>query len=308
MSQPAVNGLQSVRNYSKYLALVAFLAGSIALWWQSLASTVRLALTSDAHTYILLILPVSVALIYLETNRNTATSGSGKWVGAILLGAALLLRGLTGSTVNFSPSDGLTLSMFALVIWVIGSIVVCFGLQVFRSLLFPVCFLFLVVPLPDGVLNWITEFLQQQSAWAASILFRAVGVPVTVGGIMLSIPGLNIEVARECSSIRSSTMLFVVTLILAHLFLRTWSGKILLVLSAIPLSVAKNALRIFTISELGTRVDPGFLTGNFHRRGGIVFLGLALLATVLLLWALRKGEIQTAARIPARPRSSNSFL
>jgi exosortase len=307
VSQPAVNGLQSVRNYSKYLAFVAFLTGSIAVWWRPLASTLQLALSSDARTYILLVLPVSIALVYLETSRNPAISGVGKWSGTLFLSAAILLRGLTAWDPNLSPGNGLALSMFALVIWWIGSVIICFGRQVFQSLLFPVCFLFLLVPLPAGVLTWITEFLQQQSAWAASILFHAAGVPVTLNGIVLSIPGLNIEVAQECSSIRSSTMLFVVTLILAHLFLRTRSAKTLLVLAVIPLSVAKNALRIFTIAELGTRVDPGFLTGNFHRHGGIIFLSLALLVIIFLLWVLRKGEIRAVSKIPASQRTSNSL-
>jgi uncharacterized protein HemY len=49
-------------------------------------------------------------------------------------------------------------------------------------------------------------------------------------------------------------------------------------------------LRIFTIAMLGTKVDPGYLTGNFHHHGGVVFLVIALLVIFLLLWILRKGE------------------
>jgi exosortase/archaeosortase family protein len=64
----------------------------------------------------------------------------------------------------------------------------------------------------------------------------------------------------------------------------------LVVLVAIPLSIAKNGVRIFTIAMLGTRVDPGFLHGNLHHHGGIVFFLLALSALVLLLWILTKSE------------------
>lgn len=107
---------------------------------------------------------------------------------------------------------------------------------------------------------------------------------------MLSIPNLDIEVAKECSSIRSSLLLAVTTLVLAHLFLRTWWRKVLLVAAAIPLSVAKNGVRIFTIAELGTRVDPGFLDGKLHHQGGILFYGLAVVAVATLLWVLRRTE------------------
>ena len=119
-------------------------------------------------------------------------------------------------------------------------------------------------------------------------------VPVAQDGIVLTIPGLEIEVARECSSIRSSLMLIVTTLVLAHLFLRSWWRKVVLVAAAIPLSVAKNGLRIFTIGELGTRVDPGFLNGKFHHNGGIVFFAIS----VMVLWILRRTESQMRRQHP----------
>jgi exosortase len=119
----------------------------------------------------------------------------------------------------------LSLGMFALVIWWIASVLFCFGARTFQSFLFPLCFFFLVVPIPEFALSWIVEFLQQQSAVAARIIFRAVGVPVTQNGIMLSIPGMDIEVARECSSIRSGLMLVVTTIVLAHFFCAHGRGK-----------------------------------------------------------------------------------
>jgi exosortase/archaeosortase family protein len=106
----------------------------------------------------------------------------------------------------------------------------------------------------------------------------------------LSIPNLDIEVARECSSIRSSFMLIVTTMVLAHLFLRSWGRKVILIAAAIPLAVVKNGLRIFVIAELGTRVDPEFLEGNLHRHGGIVFLAIAWVIVIGLVWILRRSE------------------
>jgi exosortase len=298
VSQSSANGFAIGKN-AKHLGLAALLAGSIAIWWRSLATTLQLSLTSDAHTYILLILPLSVALIYDEIKRRPVRSRSRAWVGTILLGVALVSQSFTGWNVWHLPAgNNVSVSMFALVIWWIGSVIVCFGLQAFRSLLFPLCFLFLVAPFPEHVLNWVTEFLQRQSAVTAGMLFHAARVPVTRDGVLLFIPGLEIEVARECSSIRSSTMLMVITLILAHLFLRSWWRKSLLVLIAIPLSVAKNAIRIFTIAELATRVDSGYLEGRLHRNGGILFLSLALLVVLVLLWVLRKGDSQTVPESP----------
>jgi exosortase len=289
-----VNGaprLERSRQF-EYFQLYVFIAVSIALWWRSLFSTLRLAVSSDAYTYILLVVPLSTAVIYIENKPYSSKARSERWLGAMLVSGALLLQVLMAWNVVRLDASGnkLALSMAALVICWIGAVIFCFGVETFNSLVFPLCFLFLLIPLPDRALGWVTEFLQQQSAWAASILFRMIGVPVATDGTFLSIPGLRIEVARECSSIRSSTMLIVVTLILSHLFLRSPWRKALLVLAAFPLTIAKNALRIFAIVELGTRVDPRFLHGKLHHSGGIVFLGVALIVILLLLWALRQNE------------------
>jgi exosortase/archaeosortase family protein len=105
--------------------------------------------------------------------------------------------------------------------------------------------------------------------------------------MLIHIPGLTMEVAPECSSIRSSLMLLVTTMVFAHLLLRSRWKKLVVVAVAIPLSVAKNGLRIFALGVLATRVDRGFLTGRLHRQGGIIFFLIALAALLLLLWILR---------------------
>ena len=184
----------------------------------------------------------------------------------------------------------LSVGMLALVLWWIASFVACFGLRVSRTLLFPLVFLFWLVPIPSFVLNKVVEFLQAESAVAARLMFSLTGVPVSQQGFALSIPGVNIEVARECSSIRSSVMLLVASMVLAQVSLRSPWSKALVIAATVPLSVAKNALRIVTLSMLGTRVDPGFLTGRLHHQGGIVFFMISLAVLVLLLWILRRAE------------------
>ncbi|MGA7078645.1 MAG: exosortase/archaeosortase family protein [Terriglobales bacterium] len=294
---------------TQFLAFAFFCAVSIFFWWRPLVGTLRLALTNDAYTHILLILPLSVSLIYLDSkNLDSKHQDSpalpvdprpSRRVGATLLLLALLVGSYARWGMPATADDArLTLGMFALVTWWIAAIVFCFGARTSRSFLFPLCFLFLLVPIPEFALNWIVGFLQYQSAAAARIMFRAAGVPATQDGIMLFIPGLALEVARECSSIRSSLMLIVTTMVLAHLFLRALWRKVLLVMIAIPLSVLKNGLRIFTIAELATKVDPGFLDGKLHHHGGVIFLAIAVVVMVALLWILHRTEFRMQLRHP----------
>lgn len=301
VTQSAGQRLRSTR--VPFFQFAVLVLTSIVLWWHPIASTLRLALNNDAYTHLLLILPLTLALIYF--NRSASKGGYAEriqWVGWAILIAALTTR-LAMWSPRSNASNWLSLEMLALVLFWIGSVIACFGLRALRSQLFAFCFLFLMVPLPESAIDWLTEGLQDQSAVASQLLFRAARVPVTRDEVLLSIPKLDIEVARECSSIRSSTMLVIATLVLAHLFLRSWWRQILLVVISIPLSVFKNAVRIFTIAELGTRVDPSYLNGKLHHQGGIVFLALALLVDFLILWLVKRNEAREIERVSLREKA-----
>ncbi len=264
---------------------------SIAIWWGPLTSTFALALHDDQYTHLLLILPISAALLCLDWKTPEPSSGLNLGLGSFLLVMAALATAIARWRSVSLPSDiELSLNMLALVVWWIAAYILCFGTLAFRRALFPLCFLLWMVPFPYFLLNPIIILLQQGSAWAAHLLFAVAGVPVAQRGVLVHIPGLTVEVATECSSIRSSSMLLVTTMVLAQLLLRSPWRKALLIAVAIPLSVVKNGLRIFTIAMLATRVDPSFLTGRLHSEGGIVFFLIALAAIVLLLWVMRVGE------------------
>lgn len=280
---------QSMTTATRTLTFSLLCAASVAFWWDDLRTTFELAWVNDAYTHILLILPLVAGLIYFDSKPLSIAPQPNFGVGVALLVIALVIGGYARWGIA-SDSVSLTVGMSALVLWWIASVLFCFGAMVLDAWFFPLCFLFLIVPIPDFTLSRIVEFLQYQSAIVARLMFRMIGVPATQDGIMLSIPGLDIEVARECSSIRSSLMLLVTTMVFAQLFLRSWWRKALLIAAAIPLSVAKNGLRIFTIAELGTRVDRGFLTGSLHHHGGFVFFGVSVVAMVAALWMLRRTE------------------
>lgn len=264
---------------------------SLAIWWSPLASSFALAFHDEQYTHILLILPISAALIFLDWKSPEPFKGPAVIVGLVLLVTTVSVTFyVRWGVVALSPDERLSANMLALVVWWIGAFILCFGVHAFRRSLFPLCFLFWLVPFPNFVLNPVVNLLQQGSAAAAHLLFAAAGVPVEQRGVLVHIPGLTLEVARECSSIRSSSMLIVTTMVLAQVLLRSPWRKALIILVAIPLSVAKNGLRIFAIAMLATRVDPSFLTGRLHRQGGIIFFLIALAATFLLLWILRRGE------------------
>jgi exosortase len=264
---------------------------SVAIWWGPLTGSFALALRNEQYTHLFLILPISAALILMDWKTPERSSGFGIAIGSVLLLCAVIVRWQAA----LLPADArLTLNMLALVVWWNASFFVAFGVHAFRKALFQLCFLLWLVPFPDFVLNPIVNLLQRGSAASAHWFFAAAGIPVVQRGMFLHIPGLTLEVAPECSSIRSSLMLIVTTMVLAQMLLRSPWRKLLVTTVAIPLSIAKNGLRIFTLGVLATHVDPSFLTGRLHRQGGIIFFAVALAAMFLLLWILRCGEDQNS--------------
>jgi exosortase len=286
----------------------ALLCGfSLLVEWRPVAATFSLALNRDEYTHILLVLPIFVALVFVDRNVLKSSLKPGLRWGSSLCLVSVTVASLARWTPGVQPDTRLALAMLAVVTWWSGAFVLCFGNAAARTLLFPLGFLLWMVPIPSFLLDRIIVFLQQWSAFAAQGLFSAAGVPVSQDGFFLTIPGLTLEVAKECSSIRSSLILVVTTMVLAQLQLRSFWRKLLVVAVAVPLSVAKNGLRIFTIAMLGTRVDPAYLHGQLHRQGGVIFLLIALLFIFLLIGFLRRGEQRSAAGadlLPVAPPDS----
>lgn len=261
---------------------------SVVIWLHPLSETVRLAISDERYTHLLLIIPLTVALIALQWNVAKTSVTISNWGGTLM--AAGLLCYLEPLPTRASADIRLTIIMFGLVLCWLGAFLLCFGAERFRSMLLPLLMLFWIVPLPALVLDSVVSFLQKSSAVSAEVLFRAVTTPVSLHASVLSLPGLELEVAPECSSIRSSLFLIVITMAVAQILLRSPWRKLAVILASLPLSFLKNGLRIFVLGWLAAHGDPGILNSRLHHQGGVVFLGIALAIVFLLVWVLRRGE------------------
>lgn len=271
--------------------LFAAFCGCLAIVFGSpLVSLFHLALEKDYCTHILIIPATSVLLACLDRDQIfREVRPLYFWSAPIfIVGAALYLLAARQSQKLLGNS--LSETTLSFVILVIAVFISCFGTGAFRRASFPLLFLLLVVPLPPAMLNRLIYFLQDGSTLIAYGLFQLLGVPVFRDHFALQLPHFTIEVAEECSSIRSSLALFITGLVAARLFLRKPWTRWLLVALMIPLSVFKNAVRIVTLCLLALHVDPRFLTGKLHRDGGILFYLIALVILCVVLQILRSAE------------------
>jgi exosortase len=174
---------------------------------------------------------------------------------------------------------------------VLGTFMLAYGWHSFNKAFFPLLMLLFMIPIPDSWLAIAVEALQKGSALGVAVLFKLTGTPYHRDGLTFMLPRTTIEIAPQCSSIRSSMALFISCLLAGHLMLRTTSRKVIFVLLSIPIAMVKNAMRIVTLSLLAIHVDMGYLAGGeLHRRGGIVFFVVTLLLMWPVLWILQQTE------------------
>ena len=115
-------------------------------------------------------------------------------------------------------------------------------------------------------------------------------------GTIFELPGIVLQVAQECSGIRSSWVLFITSLLASHLFLESPWRRFVLVAFVIPLGILRNGFRVFVIGMLCVHVGPHMIDSVIHHQGGPLFFALSLVPLFLLLWWLRRGEQRAGCR------------
>jgi exosortase len=273
----------------RWLGFAVLTAASLLLWWRPLVRSFSLAISNPSYTHLLLVIPLAVFLAFLQW-KEVRTGPGWIWGALILTGSLVIFCVERTVTVELAPDVRLAVDMLALVAWWIGSFSLCLGCKAFRALAFPLLFLLWVVPMPNFLLNRIIAGLQHGSVFSAQLLFKVSATPVSASGVVLSLPEIDLEVGPECSSIRSSLILIVTTMVLAQIVLRSPWRKLLVVAVSIPLSFAKNGLRIFVLGWIATHGHPDILNSRLHREGGPVFLAVAFAVIFLLIWVFTRGE------------------
>jgi exosortase len=251
-------------------------------------------------SYIGLIPFISAALIYWE-RQSIFVHPRTSFVPAVMLfaaGAALYLLGQTGAA-RLHGNDDLSLMAAAVIAFFFGGVFLIYGQVVFKAAAFPLLFLLLAIPLPAQLLHAAVTFLQHASASLVSVLFALTGTPVYRNDVSFSLPTLTITIAEECSGLRSTLGILIVTLLAGRLLLKSNWRRLALLLAVIPISVFKNAVRIVALTLLAIHVDMRFLTGGLHHDGGIVFMmiGLVLLYPLLALLIRSEKDIHRGVRI-----------
>jgi len=291
--------------FSRALAIKSLAAILIptALYWQDLTIVVNEALNSDLATHILAI-PFILAYIVYRIRRTFIASASTNFSnlphsrpilfkeisGTLLCLLAYLIKWYGSYT--FQP---LEYHIASLPIFVAGITLIIFNTQTLRTLLFPIAFLFFLIPPPVTLAQAAGSALATFSSQAAYNVLKTISLPVSLmyayGSpiIYLKTPsGVEIPFAIDlaCSGLYSLIGFIIFATFAAYIVREPIQKKLTILFLGLPLIYALNILRITLIVIIGRFFGPDLALSTFHIFGG---WSLILIGTLLLLAIVERG-------------------
>lgn len=261
----------------RHIVFAVIALGTAALNAGAIRQLVDLALRDSTASHLIVVPFVTAALVYRRRDTvysRQADCGAGTL--ASLAAATAFAWAMSFYWRSTHPVDALTATLAALAWTWAAAFIAAYGAASARAALFPLAFLAFMVPLPDAVLTTATAALKRGSADCVAALFTLTGTPFHRQDFVFDLPSFSIEIADECSGIRSSIALFLTALLAGDALLTRRTTKILLALAVLPFAILKNGVRIVALTLLSMHVDRGFLTGQLHHEGGIVFFVIAI--------------------------------
>ena len=215
MTDAPVNSAPSNRDLVKRNTAIAFLVTISLLAYvynPVLMLMIRTWRADPDYSHGFLIVPLALYFAYEKTPKLRRAKIEGSWWGVAILafGVFALCIGVLGGLLTAARSG--------FVITLIGLVLLLAGKEVFRILLFPMAFLFLMVPLPTTLVNIIAFPLQLVAAnWAVSTL-QSLGIPSLLEGNIIHLAHTQLFVAQACSGLRSLMALLTLGVVFAQFF------------------------------------------------------------------------------------------
>jgi exosortase A len=255
------------------LALFAHTAWDMAAQWYG----------SQTFGHGFLVLPISLCLIWLkrdEVSRCELRPLPLVLVLLAMLAALWLLARLALAPVG---EEFALVAMFPTLVWLL------LGSSVARRLLFPLLFLFFMVPVGD----FLVPLLQGVAAWIAAKGLELVRVPVILEGHLISVPSGAWEVAEACSGLRYLIASLVLACLFANVVYTSRRRQLIFVVSSLIFSVVANGVRVFGIVLLGQLVSMKVASGVDHLIYGWIVFTFIIAVLFSVGWRCRepgKGE------------------
>lgn len=250
---------------------------------------------SPDYSHGFLIAPLAFYFAYERRRKLRRAAIEPNWWGLVplLLGVLALFVGRMGVELMAMRT--------AFVLTLHGLVLLLLGIPIYRILFFPLSFLFLMIPLPQSLVNVIALPLQLLAADMAVSTLQMVGLPLLREGNIIHLPSTQLFVAEACSGLRSLMALGTLGVVFAYFFRKKWIERIIIVASTIPIAVIVNSFRVALTAWLTLKWGQAAADGWIHQTEGFftfgVAFGLLLLESRLLSMLLER--IGPRTEVPA---------
>jgi exosortase len=225
-------------------------------------------------------------LIFYRAKSLRAAMGKGsRWgLAVVLVGVALYAVGYR----TLQPR--VTMGALPFLLW--GSAWFLWGGRMAKMLLFPLFFFWLAIPLPS-----FQQATVQLQLFATSMAHHGAGLfgveTLVQGTSISSVHGgwEPLEIAKGCSGIRSLMALLMISGAWAYAANMAPWKRCLLFLSAFPLAILGNSLRVISIFVIGEYGDPEWARQTWHDWSGLLLFYPISLFLLLVIHSLLEGGL-----------------
>ena len=220
------------------------------------------------------LIPLISLYLFLRELRNApprpAELPKSRWQGIVVLLAGLAV-GMLGAVIQIPD-----IATYGLIVWVGGVVLTVMGWQVGRTHMLPVLHLIFMLPLPQFVFWKMTVILQLISSQLGVWFINLFGIPVFLEGNVIDLGVYKLQVAEACSGLRYLFPILSFSYLFSILYRGPFWHKLVLFLTAAPLTVFMNSLRIGVIGILVNAYGIGQAEGFLHLFEGWVIFGCCI--------------------------------
>ncbi len=254
----------------------AAMAGLVGRWWND---------PDYLHGFLV---PMFAGFLLLRRREMLAGfEPEGSWWGLPLLGLAGAMRAASA----YYYYD--LLDPASLIPCLAGLALFLGGWKTLRWAGPSIAFLVFMIPLPGFLATQMGYPLQRTATIASTYLIQTVGVPAVADGVIISLGDSQIGVAEACNGLRNMMLFIAVGTAVALTMKRPLIEKIIVVLSAAPIAVIANVVRITATAVLHSMSHHDLANTTYHDLAAWFMMPLA----VVLLW----GELAILRRIFVPP-------
>lgn len=268
---------------SQRLWLVAgiVIAAIIVALQDSFVAMLRLWVEIDTFNHCLLIAPASVWLVWHQRHVLATAAPSISLTGLVVV---VLVAGIwtLGAIANAAVvQDFAAVGLIPFSIWTI------LGTRVARTIMFPLGYLFFLVPFGGFLIPPLMEFTADMTVAAV----RASGVAIYHDGLYFEIPNGSFKIIEACSGIRMLLAGVAVGALFAYLNFHSWRRRTLFMVGVVVLAIVANWIRAYIVVMVAyfSGMD---LVADHVWLGYVVF---AIIIAVMLWGGSRFTDIDAAA-------------